>query len=165
MSSSIRFDSPPMHVPSFAKAMMRFQVFLLRRNWLGGMGDFVMVITVNGRRTGKSYSTPIGYLREGETILAINPGGSSNWFRNLLIHPSVVLDICGQKLPARAEHVTDPAECARIFELYRQQRRGFDRLFGVSPDASPEQLNIARDSREFVRFHLTDILPKEKSRD
>lgn len=154
MSSAIRFNSPPMKIPTFAKAMMRFQAFLLRRNWLGGMGDFVMVITVQGRKTGKRYATPIGYLRDGETILAVNPGGSSNWFRNLLVHPLVTLEIRGQRLSASAEHVTDRSERERIFELYRQDGRAFQRLFGISPDASAERLRIARDSREFVRFHL-----------
>lgn len=154
MSSAIRFNSPPMQVPTFAKAMMRFQAFLLRRNWLGSMGDFVMVITVQGRKTGKGYATPIGYLRDGEAILAVNPGGSSNWFRNLLVHPQVTLEIRGEKLPARAEHITNPSERVRIFELYRQSGRGFERLFGVNPDASEDRLATARDSREFVRFHL-----------
>lgn len=154
MSSSIRFNAPPMQVPTFAKAMMRFQAFLLRRNWLGSMGDFVMVITVQGRKTGKRYATPIGYLRDGETILAVNPRGGSNWFRNLLVHPLATLEIRGQRLSVCAEHVTDPAERERIFELYRQDGRAFQRLFGVNPDASEERLHKARDSREFVRFHL-----------
>lgn len=153
MSSTIRFSSPPMQVPAFAKAMMRLQAFLLQRNWLGSMSDYVMVITVQGRRTGKRYATPIGYLRDGETILAVNPGGSSNWFRNF-VHPLVTLDICGQRLPARAEHITDHSERAHIFELYLQKGHGFQQLFGVSRDASAERLAVARDSREFVRFHL-----------
>lgn len=142
----------------FARAMMGLQTFLLRRNWLGAFGDEVMVITVTGRRSGRSYSTPIGYLNDGETIVALSQG--SQWVRNALAAPEVVLEIKGRKLRAKAERVDDPAERDRIFGLYRAQRRSnFARYFGVPVDADPTSLSRALATRVFLRFlaiHDTD---------
>ena len=145
-------SGPAMKISGFAKAMMRFQAFMLRRNWMGAMGDFIMVITVRGRKSGRSYSTPIAYLRDGADIIALNPRGTSNWFRNILVNPDVELNVRGETLRARAEHITDQAEIERLFELYKQDGRAFERLFDLPLNSSPEKLAEARDLRQFVRF-------------
>lgn len=138
-------------VSGFARAMMGFQAFMLRRNWMGAMGEEVMVITVAGRTSGRRYSTPIGYLRDGETIVALSQG--SRWVRNALAAPDVLLEIKGQKIQARAELVDAPAERERIFGLYREQRKAnFTRYFDVSADAEPGALAAALATRVFVRF-------------
>lgn len=144
--------SPP-KIPGFAKAMMRFQAFLLRRNWMGAMGEEVMVITVKGRKTGRAYSTPIGYLRDGKTIIALSGNGGSNWFRNVLATGEAKLEIKGQALNVRAVAVTDEAERRQIFELYKRERaKNFARLFQVPVDAPAEALEKALATRMFVRF-------------
>lgn len=141
----------PPRVTGFAKAMLGFQAFMLRRNWMGALGDEVMVITVAGRTSGRRYSTPIGYLRDGDTIVALSQG--SQWVRNAVAAPEVLLEIKGQKVRAKAVRLTDPAERERMFGVYQQQRRAnFMRYFGVSPDSTPEALAAALATREFVRF-------------
>ena len=50
--------------------MLGLQVAMLRRNWMGGMGNFVMVITTTGRRSGRPIATPIGYVRDNDSYLA-----------------------------------------------------------------------------------------------
>lgn len=147
-------QTAPRRMPAFAKAMMRFQAFLLRRNWLGAMGEEVMVITVAGRKSGKTYSTPIGYLREGEALLALSGNGGSQWYKNLLHRPEAAVNVRGRELRVRAEAVTDPAERRRIFALYQRERaKNFKLLFGVPVDAPAAALEQALATRVFVRFH------------
>lgn len=133
---------------------MRFQAFLLRRNWMGALGDEIMVITVAGRRTGKTYSTPIGYLRDGDNLIALtNAANPSNWYRNALHQSEVMLNIRGQDLRARAEPVRDEAERRRLFELYQRERaRNFKFLFGLPVDAPAADLEAALATRTFIRF-------------
>lgn len=133
---------------------MRFQAFLLRRNWMGALGDEIMVITVAGRRTGKTYSTPIGYLRDGDNLIALtNAANPSNWYRNALHQSEVMLNIRGQDLRARAEPVRDEAERRRLFELYQRERaRNFKFLFGLPVDAPAADLETALATRTFIRF-------------
>ena len=47
------------------------QTFLLRHNWIGGMSNFIMVITTSGRKSGKQYSTPIGYIYDGDDLISL----------------------------------------------------------------------------------------------
>ncbi len=142
-------------ISSLAKAAMQFQVFLLRRNWMGAMGEQIMVINTIGRKTGKKHATPIGYLRDGDSLVALSNQGLSNWYKNALHTPQVTLEIKGQALPARAEAVSDPVERQKIFNLYKKERgQNFHRYFGIPVDAPQEKQTAALASRLFVRFHL-----------
>ena len=167
MTSSTAPTARAPQVPAFAKAMMQFQAFLLRRNWMGKLGDEIMVLTVTGRKSGKTYSTPIGYLLDPEvktaagqlTIIALTggAGGASNWYRNVLRTPEARLEIKGRALRARGTPVQDEGERRRIFALYRRERRAnFPRLFGVSADAPEAELEQALATRVFIRFHPLD---------
>ncbi len=134
---------------------MRFQAFLLRRNWMGALGDEIMVITVTGRRTGKTYSTPIGYLRDGDSLIALtNAANPSNWYKNVLHQPLVTLNIRGKDMRARGEPVHAEAERRRLFELYKRERaRNFKFLFGLPVEAPADALEAALATRAFMRFH------------
>ncbi len=166
MTTSTTSPTQRRRLPAFARAMMRFQAFLLRRNWLGALGEEVMVITVTGRKTGRRYSTPIGYLPDPAvlsadgraTLVALTSAeGESQWYRNVLQNPEVTLEVKGQALRARAVPVKDAAERQRLFALYQRERRAnFPRLFGASADAPAEALEPALATRVFVRFHLGD---------
>jgi deazaflavin-dependent oxidoreductase (nitroreductase family) len=148
-------ETHPPQIPAFAKAMMRFQAFLLRHNWMGSLGNEIMVINVTGRKSGKKYATPIGYLPDGETIIALtNQQNPSNWYRNAIKTSEVTLEIKGKAVRAKAEPITDPAERQRIFALYRRERAAnFNRLFGLPAESSEVELQKALETRRFVRFH------------
>lgn len=154
-SSTTSDSSRPRRLPAVARAMMRLQAFLLRRNWLGALGEEIMVITVTGRKTGRRYATPIGYLRDGETIVALTGAdGGSQWYRNVQQNPEVLLEIKGRPLRARAEPITAEAERQRLLALYQRERRAnFPRLFGVAADAPADTLAQALATRRFVRFY------------
>jgi deazaflavin-dependent oxidoreductase (nitroreductase family) len=140
-------------LPKPARVAMQFQAFLLRHNLLGGFGKELMVITTTGRKSGKRFSTPIGYLQDGETILALSIGGASNWFRNVVQNHQAMLEVKGRFIQVHGVPVIDPAERQQIFELYRRERaRSFKLLFGVPVNASPEEMGQALESRQFVRF-------------
>lgn len=138
-------------VSGFARMMFGLQVFLLRRNWMGSMGDELMVITVTGRKSGRSYSTPIGFVRDGAGYVAVSRG--SQWVRNAIAASAVTLEIKGRSIKARATRITDPDEQLRMVELYREQRRkNFTTYLGVAIDADAVALRSALEARELVRF-------------
>ena len=132
--------------------MLRLQSFLLRRNLVGGMGDVVLVITTTGRRSGKPVSTPIGFIRDEGSYVALSYP-TSNWFRNLRAHPEALLEIRGKPHPVRAEFIDDEPGRQRCVQLYREQRpRNFRMFFNVPIDAPPEELARGVAARAFVRF-------------
>jgi F420H(2)-dependent quinone reductase len=81
------------------KVMIRVYVFLYRASGgaIGGkiQGLPVLLITTTGRKSGKSRTVPLGYLKDGSTyvIIASNAGQPRHpaWFFNLQSHPEATL--------------------------------------------------------------------------
>jgi deazaflavin-dependent oxidoreductase (nitroreductase family) len=134
-----------------AKFAMGVQMFLLRRGWMGKMDEFVMIITTTGRKSGKKFTTPIAYQRDGENIIAVNPG-NSNWFHNVDANGEAVLEIQRQVIPVTGAVVRDEQERQHIFNLYRQNPSTFERLFKVPANAAETELQPALSKWQFVKF-------------
>ncbi len=135
-----------------ALRFLGFQNFLLRKDWLGGLGDVILVLTTTGRRSGQLVSTPIGYVRDGEVWAALSYP-TSNWYRNLRQTPEALLEIRGKPLRVRAEFVDDEPGRQRLVTLYREQRaKNFKMFFNVAMDAPPEEVARGIAARVFVRF-------------
>lgn len=64
----------------------------------------VLLITFTGRKTGRSYCTPISYSQEGSLIQLISHRGRS-WWRNFEGGAPVTLRLRGQDRPATASVV------------------------------------------------------------
>ncbi len=141
-------------VSGLAKLAFKAQIFLLRRNWMGPAGSIIMVITTTGRKSGKSFTTPIGYQYDGDTVLAFNVGGISNWYKNIAQNPLVTLEIKKKTYKMRGAYVTDTDEIRRILELYkREQPTMLPRFFGIPAEVSGDDLMKAAAKIHFVRFH------------
>ncbi len=138
--------------PFIARQLFRLQVFLLRHNLAKRLGTIAMVITTTGRKSGKKRSTPIGYLRDGDSVLAFTYP-HHHWYKNLRAKPEALLTIQGRKIPARVELVDDEADRRRVIETYRRERPDtFPRMFRVTADAPLDQIIEAAKIRVFVRF-------------
>jgi len=59
------------------------------------VSSWCMLITVKGRKTGRLYTTPVYYRREGNTLRFFT-GKSLRWVKNLTDGASVVLVLRGQ---------------------------------------------------------------------
>ncbi len=134
------------------KAALAAQVFLLRKNIAGPMGDFCMVVEHRGRKTGNTFATPIAYLRDGADLIAISGSGRSNWFKNTLANGEARINIKSHEQRVTSREITDAAEIARVFELYKTTFKAFQRTFGVRADASEDALRNARDRFRYLRL-------------
>lgn len=142
----------PPKVNKFQKFALAMQVFLLRRGWMGPAENFLMVITTTGRKSGKQYTIPIAYKRDGDDILALNPG-NSNWFRNMLASGQAVIEVKRQRMNVSGVLVKDEAERQRIFGMYRSDDpKVFERIFKILPTAPEEELQAELRKWKFVRF-------------
>jgi deazaflavin-dependent oxidoreductase (nitroreductase family) len=86
-------------------------------------------LTTTGRRSGSPHRIEIWFVLEGGTVYLLSGGGErSDWVRNLVSSPEVVLEIGGAERSANARVVTDPVEDARarriMLEKYRPRYRG-----------------------------------------
>ncbi|NEE32623.1 nitroreductase family deazaflavin-dependent oxidoreductase, partial [Streptomyces sp. SID7982] len=69
-------------------------------------------------RSGKPHTTPLGYVRDGHRLLVVasNLGAPlhPDWYRNLLAHPTVRVELGGEEFDSLAV----PTEGARRDELF-----------------------------------------------
>jgi deazaflavin-dependent oxidoreductase (nitroreductase family) len=71
-----------------------------------------------GAKTGKRRTTPLTYLRDGETLVIVaSKGGHPRnpaWFHNLRANPDTTVQVGSQRRPVRAR-VATPAERTRLW--------------------------------------------------
>jgi deazaflavin-dependent oxidoreductase (nitroreductase family) len=88
---------------------------------VGGMfkGAPMVLLTTTGAKSGKTYTTPLVYSKDGNryVIIASMAGAPNNpdWYHNIKAHPSVTLEIGTEKFKAKAT-VTAGAERERLFD-------------------------------------------------
>ncbi len=74
-------------------------------------GGYVMVLKPIGRKSGKTYYTPVNYaIRKGHVYCVSGGRRTADWFRNLLAHPEIEIILPGGAIFARAEEVSDSVE-------------------------------------------------------
>ena len=84
-----------------------FLAFMLRTALHLFLGN-TMLITVTGCKTGKKYSTPVGFYRDGrEGCLWVLTSRDRTWWRNLKHGASVSILLKGRIMPAFGEAELD----------------------------------------------------------
>jgi deazaflavin-dependent oxidoreductase (nitroreductase family) len=75
-------------------------------------GTPLLLIHSYGRRTGTERVNPVMYLKDGERYLVFASKGGSDthpdWFRNLMAHPEVQIEVGDDTLDVHAEEVVAP---------------------------------------------------------
>ena len=97
MSLSTPASAPAPTVPRW---LNRIVVWLLRSPAHALMSRTTMLLTFTGRQSGRRYTIPVRYLREGDTLLTAT---DSRWWRNLQGGVLVDLYLAGQKIGGKAD--------------------------------------------------------------
>ena len=116
-------STAPRRAPAPMRWAMRLAVGLYRRSGgrIGGSvaGTSVLLLTTTGRRSGKAIARPVGYfdLDGVRYVIASNGGAPADpaWYRNLLAHPEVTVEVGRERYQAVATPATGE-ERARLWE-------------------------------------------------
>jgi hypothetical protein len=106
-------------------------------HWLVSPG--LMGVTITGRRTGRTYTIPVGYHDVGDAVVVlVSDGPGRSWWRNFLTSHPAVLTLRGRAVPARGLAL-DPAsdEFRERAEQSFTRAAFIARIFGV--DFDPER--------------------------
>jgi deazaflavin-dependent oxidoreductase (nitroreductase family) len=114
-----------------------------------------LVITVTGRKSGKRYTLPVSYIRDGKTLLVISQKDRT-WWRNLRGGAPVTVLLQGRAFLARGETLTETARAVPMLLQILQQVPAYQRLFHVRLDATgqpehPEMLTRLAQDHAIVR--------------
>jgi F420H(2)-dependent quinone reductase len=84
----------------------------------------VLLLHTLGRKSGKPYTTPLSYYRDGENYLLVasNWGKADppDWFRNLMAQSSTTIQVKGKTIKIVARQAGDE-EYQRLWELVTHQ--------------------------------------------
>src|SRR5262245_50996523 len=145
------------------RAMQRLNpaVAWLLRSPLHPLLDWgLMLVTITGRRSGRVYTIPVGYQREGDTLVVlVSKPARKQWWRNYHERRPI-----GVWLRGRAAHghaaVVVPGSTAFRDALERTLRRvpGLGRQFGIAYDRriglTETQLDVVARAAVVVRIEL-----------
>jgi len=132
-----------------------FVKFFLRTPFYVFMGD-TMLITVTGCKTGKKYTTPVGFYREGDTIWIIS-NRERTWWRNLKGGADVEMHIRGKDVCGFAEAILDEGAVARQIGDYVNHIPMAAKPLGVrveNGEPNPDDAARLAKERMFVRIEL-----------
>jgi hypothetical protein len=78
-------------------------------------------LTVTGRVSSKKSTRPVWFVLEGKKTLYLLPvqGSDSEWYKNVLKHPTITLAVKGAKWTGKAAPITDPAKVHDVVESFR----------------------------------------------
>ncbi len=92
-------------------------------------GAPVLLLTTTGRRSGQLRTTPVIYMREGESFAVIgsNAGNAKTpaWSHNLAAHPDAEIEVRTAKRRVRAR-VVEGEERADLWQQMNEEYAGFD---------------------------------------
>ncbi len=86
-------------------------VAVLRSRFHSRISGSLMALTFRGRKSGKQYRIPVGYLQQGNRIFVFS---HSAWSKNFRGGAPVSVRVRGQELRGAASIMEDPAEIAPV---------------------------------------------------
>lgn len=118
------------------------------------LSDSLLLLTFIGRRSGREYTTPVGYHRLGDGLVVFTHSG---WWRNLRGGRPVTLRLRGERRRAEATPVTDPEAVAEHVHRFLETH-GTDaaRRIGlqVEGESVPDQAAFVQALEETVVLEL-----------
>jgi deazaflavin-dependent oxidoreductase (nitroreductase family) len=69
--------------------------FRAKEGRVGGMyaGGRLLLLTTRGRKSGKSYTIPLGFQTDGDRLIIIAGSANPDWYRNLVADPRVRVEV------------------------------------------------------------------------
>ncbi len=133
-----------------------FMQAILRSPLHSMLDGSMLLITVTGRTSGKKYTLPVNYVRQGDKLV-LTSMRNRTWWRNLRGGAEAQLSLKGKEVRARANVIEAEQEVASGLDEYMRLVPQYARYFGVQFDANKEPLrsDIERAAKERIIIYLT----------
>ncbi len=99
--------TPPSTPPAWVN---RLVIGLLRSPLHRVVSGKILFLRFPGRRSGRTYTVPLSYVQEGNTVLCSTDREARVWWRNLRAGVPVTMQLRGRDMPGRATVVEDDQE-------------------------------------------------------
>lgn len=120
----VQLEKPPAFVNSMMTAMLRMPG--VQRV----VGQGVALLSFTGRRTGRHYTIPISYERNGDTVTLVTKK-QRNWWHNFEAPAEVELRLAGRTHRGTAVAAVDDEEALEFLTEHLEKRPIDAKAFGV----------------------------------
>jgi deazaflavin-dependent oxidoreductase (nitroreductase family) len=128
-------------IPAFRKPSASEAFFNRAFGFLVGLGigpDYMRLLQVRGRKTGRIYSSPVNLLEFRGTLVLVAPRGRTQWVRNAEAAREITLKK-GKKLAKYRLRAIPDNEKPEILKLYLEKyKSAVQRYFPVPAGSPPE---------------------------
>ena len=140
-------------IPPFVNRTMKF---VLRSPVHGIVSKTVLLITFTGRKSGKTYTTPVSYSQNGDQVYIFS---HADWWKNLRSGAPVSLRIQGRELQGLAEAVAEDKSAvatglAAHLRKVPSDARYYDVTFDDHRNPRAEEVEKAAQSVVMIRIRL-----------
>lgn len=126
------------------------------------VGGSTALLTFRGRHSGRLYTTPVSYARDGDRLL-LTGHVSRQWWRNLVEHPNVYIRLSGVERDGRARLLRGE-EAFEAYLAYLRALPGAARAAGVAlRDGEPDHTR-ARAALEHTTVVAVDLVAADAGR-
>lgn len=115
----------------------------------------IMVITFNGKRSGKAYSTPVSYYRENGEVICFTHG---SWWKNIGSGAEVMLKIAGRDLRGYAVAIADDVDLKAAYLQKMLKAVPFDAQFykvKLDERGEPDEEDVRKGAEDAVMVRIT----------
>ena len=135
-----------------------FMAWVLRSPFHFVLSNGMMLITVTGRKTGKTYTTPVGYYEEGDHLWVIT-SRERKWWRNLQGGAGIQLLLKRKPAQGVAElELDEKAVAVRMVEYLRHVPQAAKPMGIRMENKIPNAEDIVHTAKErlFIKIKLLD---------
>jgi len=79
-------------------------------------------LSVKGRKSGRDIPRPVWFVHEGNTLYLLpNQGSDTNWYKNVVVEPTLKISVNGVEIPARGKLITDSNRVDDIVRKFKSK--------------------------------------------
>ena len=83
---------------------------------------YEITLSIKGRKSGRDIARPVWFVHEGNTLYLLPVQGSNtNWYKNLLVGPTLKISVNGVEVPAGGEPITDSNRVDDIVRKFKSK--------------------------------------------
>ena len=143
-------------VPPFVNRAMKL---VLRSPMHGMVSKSVLLISFSGRKSGKTYTTPVSYSQNGDQVTIFTHAA---WWKNLRSGTPVTLRLRGRELRGLAEPVAEDKQAIAAGLITHLQKVPSDaRYYGVTFDnhKNPRAAEAEKAAQTVVMVRINCLTP------
>jgi deazaflavin-dependent oxidoreductase (nitroreductase family) len=125
--------------------------FVLRSPLHGIISKYLLLITFTGRKSGKTYTTPVSYFQQDDQVTIFT---HANWWKNLRGGAPVTLCIRGRELRGIAEPVAEDKQAVAAGLTAHLRKSPFDARLTIDDHGNPAADDVEKAVQTVVMIHV-----------